>query len=91
MTDQRRVGITCLGCGLLCDDVTVAVSGGGVSAMSPPCARGSAWLGSGAVTDRIRHAGNDVTFEAAITAATSLLTGSRGRLLVFLGRQSPYR
>ena len=85
MTDQRRVGITCLGCGLLCDDVTVAVSGGGVSALSPPCALGSAWLGSGAVTDRIRHAGNDVTFEAAIAAATSLLIDSRGRLLVFLG------
>jgi formylmethanofuran dehydrogenase subunit B len=81
----RRVGITCLGCGLLCDDVTVAVRGNIVGEFLPACALGSAWLGSGAVADRIRAAGKDVTFEAAIAAATSLLAGSRGRVLVYLG------
>jgi len=85
MTEPRRVGMTCLGCGLLCDDVTVEVSGRGVSGMSPPCALGSDWLGSGAVPDHIRSAGKDVTFEAAIAAATSLLANSRERVLVFLG------
>ena len=86
MTDTaRRVGITCLGCGLLCDDVTVAVRGNGVADFLPACALGSAWLGSGIGADRIRAAGKDVTFEAAIVAATSLLAGSRGRVLVYLG------
>ena len=37
------------------------------------------------MADRIRAAGKDVTFEAAIAAATSLLAGSRGRVLVYLG------
>lgn len=81
----RRVGITCLGCGLLCDDVTVAVRGNGVADLLPACALGSAWLGSGLAADRIRAAGKDVSFEAAIAAATSLLAGSRGRVLVYLG------
>lgn len=86
MTDTtRRVGITCLGCGLLCDDVTVAVRGTGVADFLPACPLGSAWMGSGSVPDRIRAAGKDVTFEAAIVAATSLLAGSRGRVLVYLG------
>ncbi len=85
MTESRRVGMTCLGCGLLCDDVTVEVSGSGVSGLLPACVLGSDWLGSGAVPGHIRSAGKDVTFEAAIAAATSLLTSSRGRVLVFLG------
>ncbi len=82
---ERRVGITCLGCGLLCDDVTVAVRGNGVADLLPACSLGSAWLGSGVVPDRIRAGGKDVTFEAAIAAATSMLAGSRGRVLVCLG------
>jgi formylmethanofuran dehydrogenase subunit B len=85
MTGQRRVGITCLGCGLLCDDVTVAVTDGSVGGMLPPCPLGSTWLGSGAVPDRIRASGKDTTFESAISAAASLLAGARGRLLVYLG------
>jgi formylmethanofuran dehydrogenase subunit B len=82
---ERRVGITCLGCGLLCDDVTVAVSPRGLSDLAPACALGSAWLGSGAVPGHIRSAGKDVSFEAAIQAATALLAGARGRVLVYLG------
>jgi formylmethanofuran dehydrogenase subunit B len=86
MTDtERRVGMTCLGCGLLCDDVTVAVSAGGLSGMAPACALGSAWLGSGVVPGHIRTAGEEVSFEAAILAATTLLAGARGRVLVYLG------
>jgi formylmethanofuran dehydrogenase subunit B len=86
MTDaERRVGMTCLGCGLLCDDVTVAVSAGGLSGMAPACALGRAWLGSGVVPGHIRTAGEEVSFEAAILAATTLLAGARGRVLVYLG------
>lgn len=85
MTEARRVGITCLGCGLVCDDVTVAVSGGSVGDLSPACALGSAWLGSGAVPDRIRSSGSDAAFEAAVATATTLLSDSRGRVLVYLG------
>lgn len=85
MTDSVRHGFTCLGCGLLCDDVSVTVSGGVVSGFSPACPLGSAWAGSGALPDRIQAAGKDVTFDAAIAAATSLLAGARGRVLVYLG------
>ncbi len=82
---ERRVGITCLGCGLLCDDVTVAVTDRGVSGLAPACAVGSAWLGSGAVPDQIRCGSSSASFEAAIAAATDLLVRSRGRVLVYLG------
>lgn len=85
MSEPRRVGITCLGCGLLCDDATVVVSSGSIGGMSPACALGSAWLGSGAVPGYIRSSGKDATFESVIAAATSLLTGARGRVLVYLG------
>ena len=81
----RRVGITCLGCGLLCDDVSVAVSNGRLTSLSPGCALGTSWLGTGAVPDRIQSLQRDVTFETAIASATSLLAGARGRVLVYLG------
>ena len=81
----RNVSITCLGCGLLCDDVTVAVSNGRVSGLAPPCPLGTAWLGSGAVPDRIQTGKRDVTFESAITTATSLVVGARGHVLLYLG------
>lgn len=81
----RRVGITCLGCGLLCDDVTVAVSGGHVAGLAPACDLGTSWLGTGAVPDRIQAGQREVTFESAVATATSLLAGARGRVLVYLG------
>ena len=81
----RRVGITCLGCGLLCDDITVAVSGGRVSGLAPACALGTSWLGTGAVPNRIQAGRRDVPFESAVATATSLLAGARGRVLVYLG------
>ena len=81
----RRVGITCLGCGLLCDDVIVSVSGGRVAGLAPACELGTTWLGSGAVPDRIQAGQRDVTFESAVATATSLLAGARGRVLVYLG------
>ncbi len=81
----RRVGITCLGCGLLCDDVSVAVANGRLTSLSPACALGTSWLGTGAVPDRIQSGQRDVTFESAIASAASLLAGARGRVLVYLG------
>jgi formylmethanofuran dehydrogenase subunit B len=81
----RRVGITCLGCGLLCDDVSVAVANGRLSSLSPACALGTSWLGAGAVHDRIQSGQRDATFEFAIATAASLLAGARGRALVYLG------
>lgn len=81
----QRVGITCLGCGLLCDDVTVAVANGRASEMSPACALGTAWLASGLVPDHIRSDQGDIALDAAINDAATLLAGARGRLLVYLG------
>lgn len=81
----RRVGITCLGCGMLCDDVTVAVANGRVSGLAPECKLGAEWLGTGAVPDRIRSGGRDTTFEDAIAAATSVVVAARRHVLVYLG------
>lgn len=80
----RTVGITCMGCGLLCDDVTVSVTGNGVSNFLPPCTLGAAWLGSGAVPGRIQAGQRDATFEAAIAAAARVAVDARGRVLVYL-------
>lgn len=81
---SRTVGLTCMGCGLLCDDVTVAVTGSAVSNFLPPCPLGVAWLGSGAVPGRIQAGQRDATFEAAIAEAARLAIDARGRVLVYL-------
>ncbi len=80
-----RTGITCLGCGLLCDDVTVSVANGRASDMAPTCPLGAAWLEAGVVPNCIRSGRDDIALDAAIDAAATLLAGARGRLLVYLG------
>lgn len=85
MSEQgRTVGITCLGCGLLCDDVTVRVTSGRASGLAPACYLGTTWLGTGVVPDHIRSGERDVPFESAIAEAATLAVGARGRLLVYL-------
>jgi formylmethanofuran dehydrogenase subunit B len=85
MSEQARtVGITCLGCGLLCDDVTVTVAGDRASSLAPACHLGTAWLGTGNVPNHIRSGQRDVTFASAIADAAAIAVGARGRLLVYL-------
>jgi formylmethanofuran dehydrogenase subunit B len=76
--------VTCLGCGLLCDDVAVAVEDGRIAGMAPPCPVGRAWLGDGQVPAKILVQGGTATFDAALAAAAALLRPAEGRALVVL-------
>jgi formylmethanofuran dehydrogenase subunit B len=75
--------VTCAGCGLLCDDVTVERVGDGVR-LEPPCALGTEWF-----SDRARAAsgpaatirGQPADVEAAVTRAAELLREARRPLL----------
>jgi formylmethanofuran dehydrogenase subunit B len=76
--------ITCAGCGVLCDDVTVERAGDGVR-LQPPCGLGEEWF-----SERVRWAasapaamirGQPASIEAALTRAAELLRGARRPLL----------
>jgi formylmethanofuran dehydrogenase subunit B len=75
--------ITCAGCGLLCDDVTIEVAGGGVR-LVPACSLGAAWFsermrerdGAAATID-----GEPADLEAALTRAGELLRAARRPLV----------
>jgi formylmethanofuran dehydrogenase subunit B len=75
--------VTCAGCGLLCDDVTVERSGGTV-ALEPRCGLGSEWF-----SERLRESasapatinGRPADVETALTRAAELLRGARRPLL----------
>lgn len=85
MTSHPVSGVTCLGCGLLCDDVTVTVTDGRIDGIAPECARARTWFGDGRVPGAIRVAGADATFDAALAAAAARLDAARGRVVVALG------
>jgi formylmethanofuran dehydrogenase subunit B len=77
--------LTCAGCGLLCDDVTVVSSSAdGAVRLQPPCPLGAEWL-----SERLRRTdgpaatinGEPVDIEAALTRAAELLRGARRPLL----------
>ena len=81
MTDFGPV--TCAGCGLLCDDVTVERPDGGVR-LQPPCHLGVRWF-----SERLRRparppatiSGQPADVETALTRAAGLLRRSRRPLL----------
>jgi formylmethanofuran dehydrogenase subunit B len=76
--------ITCAGCGLLCDDVTVEHFGDGVR-LRPPCGLGGEWFAervrgsAGAPAATVRSQATDV--EEAVARAAGLLRGARRPLL----------
>ncbi len=75
--------ITCAGCGVLCDDVTVERSGDAVG-LQPPCRLGAEWF-----SERTRRPasapatvnGQPADVETALTRAVELLRGARRPLL----------
>ena len=76
--------VTCAGCGLLCDDVTVERSGDDVR-LRPGCALGARWF-----SERIRRPadapaatvdGEPADLESALARAAELLHGARRPLL----------
>ena len=86
MTGTSRVDhVTCLGCGCGCDDLSVTVSGGRITEVSPVCPLGRAWFGDGSIPLEVRRAGEPVSLEQAVTEAAELLLAARGRVLVYIG------
>jgi formylmethanofuran dehydrogenase subunit B len=76
--------VTCAGCGILCDDVTVERSGDGVR-LHPPCGLGADWF-----SERMRRTasapaaiirGQPAEIETALTRAVELLRGARRPLV----------
>ncbi len=76
--------VTCLGCGCACDDLTVQVADGRITAISPPCPLARAWFGDGGVPARILRAGADASLDAALADAAETLAGAGGDTLVLL-------
>jgi formylmethanofuran dehydrogenase subunit B len=85
VAEQAGIGpVTCAGCGLLCDDVTLDVSGDAVR-LTPECGLGAGWF-----TDHVRRSadtppatidGEPAEIDAALTRAAELLRGARRPLV----------
>ncbi len=82
---EQRVAITCLGCGLACDDVSAMLSANRLRDFEPQCSVGSEWMGTGAATNQVLLDGKPADLEPTIAATATLLARARGRLLVYLG------
>src|SRR5688572_20640822 len=76
--------MTCLGCGCGCDDITVTVREGRIVEASPACSMEQRWLADGSVPWEVLRDGRPVAFEEALAEAASVLSKSRGRVLVYL-------
>ena len=76
--------VTCAGCGLLCDDVTVERSGDGVR-LQPPCGLGAEWFsaraGQSARGPAATVGGQPADIETALARAAELLRAARRPLL----------
>lgn len=76
--------VTCAGCGLLCDDVTVERAGDDV-ALTPECPLGAAWfsdrMSRAASASAARIDGQPADLESALARAGELLRGARRPLV----------
>jgi formylmethanofuran dehydrogenase subunit B len=78
--------LTCAGCGLLCDDVTIELSGDAVR-LEPPCALGAEWFSARVRQTGAPHGpaatvgGQPADVDTALARAAELLRGSRRPLL----------
>ena len=86
MTVPRSVlqPVTCLGCGCVCDDLSVQVTDGRIVNVTPDCPAARAWFGDGSVPEKVLRGGAAAKLEEAVADAASLLAGSAGRVLVYL-------
>ena len=75
--------VTCLGCGCLCDDITVVVRDNRISETINTCGLGQRWFGDGVVPTAARVDGTDRTREAALDVAAEILATGES-VLVYL-------
>jgi formylmethanofuran dehydrogenase subunit B len=85
VTQRARTveAVTCLGCGCLCDDLTVLVRGDRIVEVRKACPLGAAWFGDGRVPTAVLVEGRPATLEAALDHAAALLSDAH-RALVYL-------
>ena len=83
--DRTVEHVTCLGCGCVCDDITVVVQRGRLTDAKQACALGVAWFGDGRVPDEIRIHGRAGTLERALAEAAKILTGAKHSLVYLAG------
>jgi len=76
--------VTCVGCGLLCDDVTIERSGNGIR-LQPPCGLGAEWFsaraGRSARAPGATVGGQPADIETGLARATELLRAARRPML----------
>lgn len=77
--------VTCLGCGLACDDLAVREDGGRLVATGLACTMGADWLAGADVPWQVLVDGQPADASAALDRAAALLGDMRGRLLVAIG------
>jgi formylmethanofuran dehydrogenase subunit B len=86
MTGTNRVEhVTCLGCGCGCDDISVTVSDGRITEVTPVCPVGRAWFGDGSIPLEIQRSGQSASLDQAVAEAAALLVEARGQVLVYIG------
>ncbi len=85
MTQHARTveAVTCLGCGCLCDDLTVVVRADRIIEVRNACPLGAAWFGDGQIPSAVLVTGGPAPLEAALDHAAALLGDAR-RALVYL-------
>src|SRR5438046_424587 len=76
-------GCTCLGCGCVCDDITLVVDNGRIVEARNACQLGVDWFGNGSAPASARVRGRAVTADEAINEAAHILS-SASRPLVYL-------
>jgi len=86
---QAFQDVACPVCGCVCDDLTVTVEDGRITAVEPPCPLAEPWfLAQHAGHPPARIAGCPVELDAAVAEAASILRGARAPLIYGLSRSS---
>jgi formylmethanofuran dehydrogenase subunit B len=75
--------VTCLGCGLACDDIGVSTTGGAITEARNACTLGVAWFGDGRQSTKARVGTAEVEWGPAVVEAAKVLR-SGARPLVYL-------
>ena len=75
--------VPCLGCGLVCDDITVVVEAGAVVEARAACPLGVRWFQTTS-SETVRVGGAPASVEVAIDEVAQLLASARGPVLVYL-------
>ena len=83
-TSTRFDHVACLGCGCVCDDLTVTVRGARIASVANACPLGDAWFGKGLSSSAVLVDGSKALPNRAMERAKEILQSARAPL-VYLG------